>query len=402
MKDATFIRRVILRNYKSIESCDVRLRSLVFLVGQNGAGKSNFLDALRFVSDALSNSLERALRDRGGINEVRRRSGGGPTHFGIRIDFVLPDSQSGHYAFLVGPRSRASFLVQSEECVVRGPEALSPEYSFRVRAGVVTASASTSVVPAAADDRLSLFSASGLPEFRGVYDALARMSFYNLNPDRMRDLQPPDAGERLARDGSNLASVLDQLAREAPEAKQRVEHYLTRIAPGVSGVQAKVIGPKETVEFRQLVPGAREPWRFLAANMSDGTLRGLGILVALYQTGGSRARVGLVGIEEPEMALHPAAAHVLLESLREASADTQVLVTSHSPDLLDDATLEIPELLAVVADQGGTNIGPLDELARAKLRDRMCTPGELLRLGEMRPELMPQRAAAEQLELFGE
>src|SRR5262245_32212237 len=366
MKDATFIRRVILRNYKSIESCDVRLRPLVFLVGQNGAGKSNFLDALRFVSDALSNSLERALRDRGGINEVRRRSGGGPTHFGIRIDFVLPDSQSGHYAFLIGARSRASFLVQSEECVVRGPEALSPEFSFRMRAGVVTASASASVVPAAADDRLYLFSASGLPEFRVVYETLAQMSFYNLNPDRMRDLQPPDAGERLARDGSNLASVLDQLTREAPDAKQRVEHYLTRIAPGVSGVQAKIIGPKETVEFRQLVPGAREPWRFLAANMSDGTLRGLGILVALFQTSGSR-RVGVVGIEEPEMALHPAAAHVLLESLREASGSTQVLVTSHSPDLLDDATLEIPELLAVVADQGGTTIGPLDELARAKL-----------------------------------
>src|SRR5262245_7332163 len=183
MKDATFIRRVILRNYKSIESCDVRLRSLAFLVGQNGAGKSNFLDALRFVSDALSNSLERALRDRGGINEVRRRSGGGPTHFGIRIDFLLPDGRSGHYAFLIGPRSRASFLVQSEECVVRGPEALSSESSFHVRAGVVTTSAS--MTPSTSDDRLYLVAASGLPEFRAVYEALAHMSFYNLNPDRM-------------------------------------------------------------------------------------------------------------------------------------------------------------------------------------------------------------------------
>src|SRR5262249_3707271 len=160
------------------------------LVGQNGAGKSNFLDALRFVADALSNSLERALRDRGGINEVRRRSGGGPTHFGIRVDFVLADGRSGHYAFLIGPRSRASFLVQSEECVVRSHEALSPEASFHVRAGVVTGTIGAG--PPAADDRLYLFSASGLPEFRGVYEALAHMSFYNLNPDHMRDLQPPD------------------------------------------------------------------------------------------------------------------------------------------------------------------------------------------------------------------
>jgi hypothetical protein len=93
---------------------------------------------------------------------------------------------------------------------------------------------------------------------------------------------------------------------------------------------------------------------------------------------------------------------VLLEGLREASASTQVVVTSHSPDLLDDSALEVPELLAVVADENGTSIGSLDELARAKLRDRLCTPGELLRLGELRPERIALRAATEQLELFGE
>src|SRR5713101_3554241 len=81
MKDSTFLTRVVLRNYKSIAACDVQLCPLVFLVGPNGAGKSNFLDALRFVADALRTSLDHALRDRGGIKEVRRRSGGHPTHF---------------------------------------------------------------------------------------------------------------------------------------------------------------------------------------------------------------------------------------------------------------------------------------------------------------------------------
>jgi len=76
MTDSTFLTRVVLRNYKSIATCDVRLHPLVFLVGPNGAGKSNFLDALRFVTDALRTSLDHALRDRGGIKEVRRRSGG--------------------------------------------------------------------------------------------------------------------------------------------------------------------------------------------------------------------------------------------------------------------------------------------------------------------------------------
>ena len=81
MKNSTFIKRVILKNYKSIAACDVQLQPLTFLVGRNGSGKSNFLDALRFVADALNSSLGHALRDRGGINDVRRRSRGTPKPF---------------------------------------------------------------------------------------------------------------------------------------------------------------------------------------------------------------------------------------------------------------------------------------------------------------------------------
>ena len=91
MKNSTFITRVVLKNYKSIAACDVQLQPLTFLVGRNGSGKSNFLDALRFVADALNFSLDHALRDRGGINDVRRRSRGHPNHFSIGFEFTLPN-----------------------------------------------------------------------------------------------------------------------------------------------------------------------------------------------------------------------------------------------------------------------------------------------------------------------
>jgi len=61
------LRRVVLKDYKSIKACNVSLGSLAFLVGPNGSGKSNFLDALRFVADALRTSLDHAMRERGGI-----------------------------------------------------------------------------------------------------------------------------------------------------------------------------------------------------------------------------------------------------------------------------------------------------------------------------------------------
>src|SRR5947209_6669129 len=116
MPGPIFLTRVLLENYKSIARCDVELGPLTFLVGANGSGKSNFLDSLRFVADALRSSLDHALRDRGGINEVRRRSGGHPTHFGARLGFTLRSGQRGHYVFRIGALSEGRYKVQQEEC----------------------------------------------------------------------------------------------------------------------------------------------------------------------------------------------------------------------------------------------------------------------------------------------
>lgn len=259
---------------------------------------------------------------------------------------------------------------------------------------------SAQVAPAAIADRLYLVNASGLSEFRPVYDALSHMGFYNLNPDCIRDLQTPEAGDLLARDGRNLASVLAQLATRHRKTKDRIEEYLSRVVQGISEVQATSIGPKETLRFKQQVAGAKRPWGFQALNMSDGTLRALGILVALFQSvNGETPHIPLVGIEEPEIALHPAAAGVLLDAIREASHTTQVVVTSHSPELLDNRSIPSDSILAVLATGGSTRIGPLDEVNASILREGLYTAGELLRLDQLAPDLKDDPEAT-QLDLF--
>ena len=287
MQNSTFIKRVILKNYKSIAACDVQLQPLTFLVGRNGSGKSNFLDALRFVSDALNYSLEHAIRDRGGINDVRRRSRGHPNHFSIGFEFFLPEGLIGYYAFRIGARKREDrkrdkyieYRVQTEVCKLVRDNYLTPEVHFHVDEGTVI-DTNIKVPPAASADRLFLLNASGLPKIRPIYDAFSRMGFYNLNPDKIRDLQDPDPYYVLRRDGSNLTSVFSQLS---PVVKENIEEYLAAVVPGVHRVNVKEFGPKETLEFRQDVTGDKHTWRFLANNMSDGTLRVLGILVALFQ-----------------------------------------------------------------------------------------------------------------------
>jgi predicted ATPase len=399
LSEYPFLRRVVIKNYRSIAGCDVRLRPLTMLVGRNGSGKSNFLDALRFVADALNTSLNHALRDRGGVNEVRRRSGGHPTHFGIRLDLTLPTGASGHYAFRVAARARGAYEVQEEECEVSDQTSLGV-HRFHVGPNGVSTNLDQAMPPAL-PDRLYLVNAGGLAQFRPVYDALSAMGFYNLNPDRIRDLQSPDPGTLLARDGSNLSSVLGQLRDHRPEAKSRVEGYLANVTSNITGVDVRVVGPRETLEFRQQVSGSRDPWRFPAAAMSDGTLRALGILVALFQYHGGDSEVPLVGIEEPEAALHPGAAGVLLDALREASVRTQVVVTSHSPDLLDDATIDADSILTVALVDGSTVIGQVDETGRSILRDRLFTAGELLRLDQLSPsDDAKAQASGSQLDLF--
>ena len=153
-----------------------------------------------------------------------------------------------------------------------------------------------------------LVALSGQPVFRPVFDALSGIEVYNLNPLEISALQPPDPGELLRRDGSNAASVLQNLDERA---RARVNDYLSRIVPGVHSAEPKTFGKQETMEFRQVVQGQQHPWNFLAASMSDGTLRALGILLAIHQrhaTPDGLRPPSLIGLEEPETALHPAAA----------------------------------------------------------------------------------------------
>lgn len=396
-QDSRTITRVALRNYMSIAKCDVRLDPLTLLVGPNGAGKSNFLDALRFTSQALRFSLDHALRERGGIGDVRRRSRGHPNHFGIRLELRFPDGDAS-YAFEVGARPNGGYRVRRESCSVRSTDPARTG-CFLTEDGNIERSSVPDLPLNVQADRLHLLPASNHPVFRRVYDVLSGMGFYNLNPERIRDLQSSAASGVLDGDGANIASVFGTLKARSPSSVERIAQYLSAIVPGTVNVETKTLGPKLTLEFFQEVRGDAHPWRFLANNMSDGTLRAFGVLVALFQgAGGSSSAARLVGIEEPESALHPAAAEALMDVLQEVSGTIQVLATTHSADLLDQRSLPVESLRAVVSDAGETRLAPLDEQSRQILGDRLSTPGDLLRMEMLEPD--PELAEPRQLKLF--
>jgi len=213
------------------------------------------------------------------------------------------------------------------------------------------------------------------------------MGFYNLNPDSIKAAQSIDSGELLTRDGSNLASVIHRLGRIDPAQKQRLIEYLSLIVPGIVKVEREAMGPMESLNFLQKTNTSKVSKKFWAFSMSDGTLRALGVLTALFQVTGRKDLLSLVAIEEPEMALHPGAAGVLLDALREASLDRQILVTSHSPELLDRKDIDAESILAVIQEDDETKVGKLTEGKKNLLKKQMSTAGELLRQNQLRPDL---------------
>jgi len=388
------IQQVQIKNYKSIAQVSVNLEPFTVFVGPNGSGKSNFIDALSFVQECLSESIELAFKNRGGIAAVRRISAGHPTHIGIRVVLNLSDELSANYAFEIAAKPNGKFSVARERCVVH--KLMEQSHSFEIEDGKFTREI-PGIRPKVAPDRLALFAASATDEFRPVYDFLTSMRFYSIVPVRLRELQEPDAGDFLKRDGSNAAAVLKCLQEEAQGNGQydRVCRLLSKVVDGIKKVEYRAIGQKETLQFKQDI-GLEHPWTFNALNMSDGTLRVLGLLLAVYQPG----PYSVVAVEEPEATVNPAVAEVVVEVLMDAANEKQVLLTSHSPDILDYKDLTDNQIRVVAMDHGRTLIAPVSQAGRAAIQERLYTPGELLRSGELSPDLKAAEQAAQQLNLF--
>ena len=405
MHDPAFVRRVALQNYKSIANCDVGLHKLSVVVGPNSSGKSNFLDSLRFLAEALQDSLGSAVADRGGFAAVCRQADPSPSSFALRVDCSLPDSHVS-YAFSVATNGNEQSEVEREACLIAPSGRNQRKTHFSIRKGELAATNLAHHPPA---DARSLFLGKlrGYREFAPVCEAFSGMAFYKLNPDAIRKPQPSDADTVLKRDGCNVASVLSRIARHAPDFKERIETYLGYAVPGLVSVRSQQLESTETVEFRQRIDGEEAPQRFLAASMSDGALQSLALLVALFQCpenyrqgGATRPKLSLIGLEEPESGLYPANAEALVDSLLDAVDRCQVIVTSHGSELLDAPGIQHEAILLTDAEQGVTRIGPLGSVDRSLLRDRLSTAGELLRTHQLQLDPVLPRHGLPQVDLF--
>ena len=383
----SILRQILLMGFRSFASAEVDFDNPTFVVGRNGSGKSNFADALAFLSEAMASPLQAVIERRGGFSAVSHRSSarGRPANLTLRVMLEKPDSDTAEARYYIDlrPRRGGEFEVADEHCVVTRPDGEKDSFRRHTAGGSTDWKSSIeSLAPAIEPNALALPLIGGDKRFGAVFRFLSGMRTYRIEPAALRAMQDADGGSGLRSDGRNAASVLREIQRKSPaEDWTRVRELLESVVPGTVDVRPKRHGNKLTLEFTQNRVGA-EPIKVEAFSMSDGTLRVLGLITAVFQ----RPAPSLLVIEEPEASIHPGALGSILDVLRLAGRSMQVVVTTHSPDILDAKWIEDSHLRVLSWEHGSTRINPVSQAVRTALEKHLMGAGELLRSNALTPE----------------
>ena len=376
------ITKVIIKRFRSFPTATLHFDNPLFVVGRNGSGKSNLSDAFSFVSEAMSSPLQAVFDRRGGIASVRNRSSvkSAPPNLGLAFEFgPVNGIAGGRFAFEVRALPNYGYQIVHEQCLVRKADGTrwwfdrAKKWNSNVEG----------LVPALEPSALALPLVGGDERFAVVFKILGAMRVYSIEPSKLREMQDPDSGIALKPDGSNAASVLQELLRGEGAAANRAEinKILETIVPATKAVIPKKHGNKLSMSFSQEWATSKK-LTFDAFNMSDGTLRSLGLIMAVFQ----KPSPSILVIEEPEATIHPGALGAVLDLIRKAAKTMQVVVTTHSPELLDAPWITDANLRIVSWEEGASHLLLPSQATREAMRQHLMGAGELLRANALHAE----------------
>lgn len=336
-----------LRNWRSFKNLDVPLGQRLVIIGPNASGKSNLLDAVRFLRDLArpGGGLQDAITSRGGLSRVRclfaRNNNRGHVTVEVQVaDGDREDSWSYRLSFKAEPAGRRRLVITEEVVthdgveVLRRPDAYDDDDPERLT-------------------QTALEQISENREFRELAQFLAGVRYLHLVPQVIRDasragdlVDDPFGGDFIARMNKVTPRTRDAWLRRVTSALQAAVPRFESLKVIVDSAGRPHLEAKYT-NWRS--SGARQDER----DFSDGTLRLIGLLWSLVEVGKKGAPILL---EEPELSLHPAVIRRLPSMLARAqrSNGAQLLITTHSPDLLSDEGLGADEVLVLTPTDDGT------------------------------------------------
>lgn len=400
------ISSIRIQHYKSLR--DVWLKDVpqtMLIVGRNAVGKSNLMDALRFVRDAVVDGLDHAISSRGGIEVIRQYSRSRPFNVSFRIEFEQRSEEQDNprpasYEFKITSKDRGNYQVEREsaewwyetftyedtdsgQLSIERDSLVASAFTRNSRGEVTVQSGGEELVGKVKEDDLALrstFFDDGPDELSAF---LSTLRFSALFPNTLRAPARPDTDKRLKESGENWASVLKAL-KQTPRGKQAfatILSLMSRVMPDLVDVRVTAVSGYLAPKF--VVRQKGNEHSFDPVQLSDGTLRVFGILLGLYQV----PRPEFFAIEEPELTVNPGVLAVLADAFREVESSTQLIITTHSPNLVD---LFSPEQVRVVTMEGGdTQVAPIKPTQVEAVKEKLVSLADLVAQDNLEPAELP-------------
>jgi predicted ATPase len=365
--------RLTVSNYRSIgENVSIDFEPLTVLVGINGSGKSNLLDAPRFIAHALTDGLESAVEMRHGFDTLLRDVGGPRGTIQIQLELERDGWRAIYHLELGSPaRKRDDYSVRREELQITDRSTGRVDSIAKNERGTVASTYPGLATPVRDRRNLLLLAVGGDERLAHAVEGLRRIETYALFPEHLRRPQSPSPRDYLTKFGENWPSVVRRVM-DTPAARD-LRLALDRVTGDIVDLRARRLGVGFLVaEFGHARRDGTTKW-FEAARESDGTLRVAGILTALVQ----RPPLTMIGIEEPEQTVHTGVLAVLVDFFDEAARESRVVLTTHSPELLDRLPVEAIRVIDRI--DGTTRVGRLDADQVDLVRRRLESPGGLVR-----------------------
>ena len=371
------ITELTISNYRSVgPNVTIRPGRLSILIGPNGSGKSNILDVLSFVRDAVTLGLPAAITNRGGIDSVRRRSHGHPFNVYIGLKVKLKNGYADYSFEITGDRLE-EYRVKSEKAVVYSDRGIIGEFYREGQEWIKV----TGAKPRIDEESLALTALGGATNYKPLVDFLSQITVYAIFPDTLRKVQRFDPARPMKRHGENWVSILRELAREP--AKDDLIAGLHKLTGDIKDVRVTSAAGYLVAEFKQSTKARKSKRWFAADQQSDGTLRVAGLLTALLQN----PPLPVIGIEEPELTVHPGALPMIYDYLRQASEVSQVIITTHSPIMLDVVDVNRDAIFVVNRVEGKTDIKQVTDEQLQPVRQSLLRLGDMFVSGELQLSL---------------
>lgn len=342
------------QNYRALHDLKLnKITPLTVFLGPNGSGKSTIFDVFAFLSECFSVGLRKAWDRRGRFRELRTRGEEGCIIIELKYREVA-NSPLITYHLAIDEANNRPFVAEEWLHWRRGSTGKPFRFlDFKEGEGKVI----SGEMPDEKDERISeqlesseFLAVSTLGQFAKHPRVSALRRFITgwylsyLTADNTRTQPEAGAQERLSPTGDNLPNVMQYLKEDHPQRLEDILQTLSRRIPRLEKVEASIMPNGQLLLEIKDAP-FQNP--ILAKFASDGTLKMLAYLTVLYDPDPPQ----LVGIEEPENHLHPRLLPELAEECRAASANTQLMVTTHSPFFVDG--LKPEEVWVLYRDEKG-------------------------------------------------